>query len=249
MALQEPTTNEIRDTLIANIEARLGQDVPILPKAVWRVLAAAIAGVIIILYKFGSYQFLQMFPQTADEDSLARWGDLVGIIRSPAEAARIEIQCTGEDGRVILTSSRIINNTTGITYLVDADATIVGGVATTTMVATSTGSVGNVSDGKVLSFVTPLPGVDNNVTVTDTIDVGLDIENLEVYRGRVVDRFRKIPQGGAFADYEAWALEVPTIINAYPYSGDLEGTVEVFSESNQDPDGFPIYLERTGRFS
>ena len=248
MALQEPTVNEIRDILLSNIESRLGQLVPFLPKAVWRVLSNGIAGIFIILYKFGSFEFLQIFPQTAGDAALERWGDLVGIIRSPAEAARIEIQCTGEDGQVVLTSSRIVNNLTGVVYLVDADATIAAGVATTTMIATQSGAIGNVADGKVLSFVTPLSGIDNKCTVTDTIDIGIDKENLDIYRGRVVDRFRKIPQGGAFADYELWAREVATIINAYPYSGDTEGTVEVFSESSTGIDGIPSGSELTAVF-
>ena len=245
MALQEPTTNEIRDTLIASIESRLGQIVPILPKAVWRVMATVIAGIFTTLYKFGSFQFLQIFPQTAQEESLEQWGDLVGINRTPAEAARIEIQCTGEDGQQILTSSRIINNLTGVVYLVDSDATISGGVATTTMIATESGDIGNVSNGKILSFVTPLPGIDNKCTVTDTIDLGINKENLDIYRSRVVDRFRKVPQGGAFADYELWSLEVPTIINAYPYSGLVEGVVEVFIESSVGVDGIPSASEIT----
>lgn len=244
-APQEPTVNEIRDILIANIESRLGQSVPLLPKAVWRVLAIAIAGIFVILYKFGSFQFLQIFPQTAGEEFLERWGNLVDINRSPAEGARIEIQCTGENGQVILTSSRIVNNLNGVVYLVDADATIVGGVAITTMIATKSGEIGNVSNGKVLSFVTPINGIDNKCTVTDTIDVGIDKENLDIYRGRVVDRFQKPPQGGAFTDYEQWAKEVATIINAYIYSGETEGTVEVFIESDAGVDGIPSAGEIT----
>lgn len=245
MALQEPTTNEIRDTLIANIESRLGQIVPIMPKAVWRVLAAAIAGIFTTLYKYGSWQFLQMFPQTADEESLEQWGNLVNIIRTPAESARIEFGCTGEDGSQILTSSQIINNLTGVVYIVDADQTIAGGVAIITAVAATAGSVGNVSNGKTLSFVTPLLGIDNNCIVTDTIVIGVDKEDLEVYRGRVVDRFRKTPQGGSYADYEMWSVEVASIINAYPYSGAIEGTVNVFIESNVGVDGIPSAGEIT----
>lgn len=243
MALTEPTAAEIRDVLIASIESRLGQTIPFLPKAVWRVFATAIAGIFVTLYKLGSFHFLQIFPQTAEENSLLQWGDLVGIFRSPAEPARIEVTCTGENGQQILTSSRLINNLTGATYLVDADQTIAGGVATVTMIATITGTIGNVSNGKVLSFVTPLPGIDNKCTVTDTIDIGLDAEDIEIYRGRVVDRFRKVPQGGAFADYELWSVEVPTIINAFPYSGDIEGTVEVYIESGVEPDGIPSAQE------
>ena len=124
-------------------------------------------------------------------------------------------------------------------YIVDSDVTIAGGIGDTTMIANQSGAIGNVPDAQTLSFVSTFPGIDKTVTVLSTVVFGLDEENIDIYRSRVVDRFQKTPQGGSFADYEAWALEVPTIINAYPYSGDVEGTVEVFSESNQDSDGIP----------
>lgn len=243
MALKQPTTVEIRDVMIANIESRLGQTIPLLAKAVFRVFCTAVAGVFSTLYKYGSFNFLQMFPQRAEKDSLVRWGDLVDIIRSPAEATRIEVQCTGTDGQEILTSSKLINNLNGSTYLVDNDATISGGVATVTMVAVNAGSLGNIENNGVLSFVTPLPGIDNKATVTDTLDVGLNAEDLEIYRGRVVDRFRKVPQGGAFVDYQLWATEIASIVNAYPYAGEIEGTVQVFIESSVETDGIPTATE------
>lgn len=239
MSLNEPTTKEIFDQIINNIEATLGQAIPLLPKAAFRVLSSAIAGVFTILYKFASWQFLQIFPSTADEESLERWGELVGIIRTPAVQAQIEIECTGTDGAEVLTGTRIVDNISGVVYLIDSDVTIAGGVGTTTMIATQGGSIGNVTNGTLLSFVTPLGGINNKCTVTDTIVTGIDKEDVDVYRSRVVDRFRKVPQGGAFADYEAWAVEVADIINAYPYSGDVEGTVEVFSESGTEVDGIP----------
>jgi len=239
MSLQEPTTKEINDQIINNIEATLGQLIPIAPKSTFRVLAMAIAGVFTILYKFASWQFLQIFPSTADEESLIRWGELVGIIRTPATQARIEIECTGTDGSTVLTGSRIVNNLTDVVYIIDSDVVISGGVGTTTMISNKGGVIGNLSNGSELSFVTPLPGIDSKCTVTDTITSGIDTEEIDIYRGRVVDRFRKPPQGGALADYEQWAEEVADIINAYPYSGSVEGTVEVFSESGTEADGIP----------
>jgi uncharacterized phage protein gp47/JayE len=239
MALQEPTTKEIFDQIIANIEARLGQTIPILPKATFRVLSLALAAVFMILYKFGSWQFLQIFPSLADEDSLQEWGEIVGIFRNPAEAARLEIEVSGTDGQVVRTGTRLINNLQNTVYIVESDVTISGGVGTTIMISVTAGAIGNLDNGSQVSFETPLPGVDKKATVTDTVEQGVDQESLEFYRERVVNRFRQTPQGGALADYRAWALEVTTIINAYPYSGDIEGTVLVFTESSVSPDGIP----------
>ena len=52
MSLSTPTTQEVGDNIIAQLEASLNQSIPLLPKAFVRVLAKALAGVFILLYKF-----------------------------------------------------------------------------------------------------------------------------------------------------------------------------------------------------
>lgn len=243
MANQTPTTAEIALQIVADIEAELDQTIPLLPKAVFRVLGFAIAGVFTILYKFGGWQFLQIFPSTAGAVALERWGRLVDVNRAKPISAILSVEIQGPDSQTLPTGTQVVDTLTQVVYIFDADATPVDGVATVEVTALKPGSISNELDGALLSFVTPPPGFNRNVMVLSTVRYGSDIEDLEDYRARVVDRFRKVPQGGAYADYEKWAEEVPTIKNAYPYSGDNEGTVQVYSESSVAPDGIPTDSE------
>lgn len=65
MALNPPTIDEIRDSIVSQIEASIGQTVPLLPKAFIRVLAKVLAAAILVLYKYGGFIFLQIFVSTA----------------------------------------------------------------------------------------------------------------------------------------------------------------------------------------
>lgn len=65
MSLQTPTTKEISDNIIAQLEASLNQSIPLLPKSFLRVLSKALAGVFVLLYKYGGFMFLQVFVRTA----------------------------------------------------------------------------------------------------------------------------------------------------------------------------------------
>lgn len=69
MSLTTPTTKEISDNIVAQLEATLNQTIPLLPKAFIRVLAKALAGVFILLYKYAGFMLLQLFVRTASMGS------------------------------------------------------------------------------------------------------------------------------------------------------------------------------------
>ena len=70
-----PTTEEIYDRIIADIESKISQTTPLFPKAFNIVLAKALAGVFTILYKFGQWGIKQIFTITQDIESLQLKGD------------------------------------------------------------------------------------------------------------------------------------------------------------------------------
>jgi hypothetical protein len=104
------------------------------------------------------------------------------------------------------------------------------------------GVVGNLDPGDVLSFANPLANVSRNAEVNSQTVTGANEESVDVYRQRIIDRFQKRPQGGAYSDYELWGEEAAGIINVYPYTG-APGQVDVYSEatvaSSGSPDGIP----------
>jgi len=261
MSLETPTTKEISDNIIAQLESSLNQTIPLLPKSFMRVLSKALAAVFILLYKYGGYIFLQMFVQSASAvdttvlgvtvNPLTFWGRLIGI-GDPVAATNAElvINVTVETQTGTLDSgSQLVSALNGVTYITIGSVLLDAPTVPATIKAVSdqaggggAGALGNLDPGAIVSFANPLANVARNATVTSQTVTGADGETTEAYRQRVIDRFQKRPQGGAYADYEQWGEETAGIINVYPYTGD-PGEVDIYSEatvaSSGDPDGIP----------
>jgi len=89
MPLVTPTLQQISGNILAQLEAALSRDVPLLPKGFSRVLAKALAGVTITLWKYAGFSLLQQFVSTASFEEtevngtilrpLVEWGRLVGV--------------------------------------------------------------------------------------------------------------------------------------------------------------------------
>ncbi len=257
-APQTPTTSEISDNIVAQISAQIAQTVPLMPKSFIRVLAKALAGVIVVLYKYAGFIWLQMFVRTAsDQDTtingvvvnpLKEWGRLVGISDPKAStqavlAISIPVLTQGD---TLASGTQLINTSTGVVYLLTGDvelnASTVAGVVTASGDqdgGDGSGTIGNVADGTTLSFVSSLPTVSTSVTVTSTTTTGADAEETDAYRQRILDRFQKRPQGGAYADYEQWGEEAEGIANVYPYTSPTPGQVDLYVESATETDGIP----------
>lgn len=262
MSLVTPTTAEIDAAIIAQLEASLNQTIPLLPKSFMRVLSRVLAAVFITVYKYSGFIFLQMFVQTAtikttdvngrDLSPLIQWGRLIGV-GDPAAAIQAEMQITvivSQQTGTLPSGTQLIGATNGITYLTIGTVALSAATVTVLVRASSdqaggngAGAIGNLDIGALLTFVNPLPNVEREATVLNGIVTGADGEATEVYRQRILDRFQKQPQGGAYADYEMWAVEPAGILNAYPYTSLFPGQVDVYIEatvaSSGSPDGFP----------
>lgn len=265
--MQTPTTREISNQIVSDLAGSLAQSIPILPKAFVRVLAWALAGWCVLLYKYGGFIFLQVFVAHASADEteingkkvipLVEWGLLLGVGR-PIDAQRAEltiaVTVTEQTGD-LPAGSILLYAPTRVVYETVADVPKDAPTINVTIRAIGddaggdgTGAIGNLPDGAVLSFASPPAGVATDVTVTATTQTGADGETVEAYRARIIRRVQRRPQGGAYADYQAWAEEVPGIAHAYPYAGELEGGsgpgqvdiyVQATPESSGDPDGIP----------
>lgn len=261
MALQTPTIQELSDNIVAQISASIGQKIPLLPKSFIRVLAKTIAGVFMLLYKYAGFMFLQMFVSTATADEveingkvikpLIEWGRLIGVSDpTPAIATELSIQVSVNNQLGVLPAgTQLTSPITGVTYITTSSVPLDSANVTVTIQATSDyiGSVGNLSVGDTVSFVNPLANVSKNAIVLSQITTGTDAEDTEVYRQRVIDKFQKRPQGGAYADYQQWGEEVAGVVNVYPYTSNFPGQVDVYVEATPasagNSDGIPTLAQ------
>lgn len=262
MSLQQPTTQEINDGILAQLSAALNQTIPLLAKAFLRVLSKTLAGVFVLLYKYAGFTFLQMFVQTASNSEtevngetitpLVLWGTLIGVGPPvPATASELEIDITVENQVGSLDSgTQLVNSGNGVTYVTIGAVLLDAATVSATIRAVAdqndgggVGSIGNLDPGAVVSFANPIANVARDAVVTAQTVTGADAESTETYRQRVVARWQQRPQGGALVDYRVWGEEVSGIVAVFPYTGDVPGTVQVYSEATEassgSPDGIP----------
>lgn len=261
MSLTTPTTQDIADNIVSQTETAISQTVPLLPKAFIRVLAKALAGVFILVYKYAGFMFLQWFVGTATFAPttvngrvirpLVEWGRLVGegdpVAATQAELL-IDITVTNQTG-TLPSGSQLLNSQTGVTYITIGAVALSAATVQATVRAVAdqqggsgAGAIGNMTAGQTLDFANPLPNVARTAVVASATVTGSDAETENAYRERVLGRFQRRPQGGAYADYRTWGLEVAGIIGIYPYTGD-PGEVDVYVEatvaSSGSADGIP----------
>ncbi len=253
-----PTTGEIYQNLVAQMQSAINQKIPLLPKSFLRVLAKSLAAVFTILYKYGSFQFLQIFAATAtikDTEILGRtvsplkeWGVLFGAgLPKLASSAELQLELTVSDqtGQIKI-GTQFQGTSNGVLYLsteaiaLDAALVYVPIVAAADASGESgDGVIGNLEPGASVTFVNPIAQVNRTTSVYLVLALGVEAESEQAYRQRVIDRFQKRPQGGAYADYEIWSELTPGVLNAYPYTGLAPGTVDVYIEAADTVDGIP----------
>lgn len=240
MAFNRPTLTQIIDRVKKDLEEKLTGGSPALRRSVISVFARVIAAASHILHGHLDWISRQLFPTLADEEALLRWGSIWQVTRKPAEFAQIEIEFTGAIGSVI-PAGQEIQRSDGVIFLLDAQLTFVSSTETASATAQEAGADKNTDNGTILSLVSPVVGVQNECEVTATLVSGVDQEDLELYRERLLQRIANTPQGGADADYIRWALEVSGVTRAWVYDAHLGlGTVGLaFVRDNDTPSIIP----------
>jgi uncharacterized phage protein gp47/JayE len=233
-----PSATEIQARIVADVESAIGQTVPLLPKAVIRVLAKAIALIDVLLYRSIMWVYAQIFPDTADYAALILLGALVGISPTKPVASVVTASVPGVTGESVPTGTNFRSNS-GLVYQVTTGGTISGGVASCTLTCLSAGDAGNIANGELLTILSPDVNLTGTATITATVTDGADAETLDHFRARVVARYKRRMTGGSPADYEQWGLEAPHFVWISPVSGDKPGSVWVYGEVDNQTDGIP----------
>lgn len=219
------------------VAARLGLG-GLIRRSILGALSRALAGAAHLLYGFLAHTARQVFPDTAERSELERWGTVWGVARKVATSATAVVECTGSNGASV-TVGAVLRRDDGATYQVTASGTIASGTVEVPIQADEPGAAGSLTAGAVLAFESPLVGVASEATVqAEDLVGGTDRESDTDYRERILLRIQTPPQGGAAADYVAWALEVPGVTRAWVFPLHLGvGTVGLAFAVDEDPDG------------
>lgn len=238
MPFNRPSLATLIDRIASDIASRLPGTVARLRRAMTTILGRAQAGAVHGLYGRLEWIARQILPDTCDEDVLARQAAIWKVPRKAASAATGPVVITGVDGSVAPAGTALTRGD-GTEYFTAADATIVAGTATVTVTASTAGAIGDAVANTQLSFVAPIAGIDSTATVdAPGIGAGADVEDIEAWRARLLNRWQQPPKGGTSSDYKEWALEVAGVTRAWVYPKELGlGTVTVRPVTDGAPGG------------
>lgn len=240
MAMQRPSLSQLIQRGQDDLNLRLPGADSRLRQSALDVMVKVNAGAVHGVYGYIDQLARQILPDTADGQYLESHASSKGIDRKPATLAAGVATATGVDGSVI-PAGAVLQRPGGREYQVQGDVVIAGGVATVPLAATTPGVGGVAAVGVKLAFVSPIAGVAANVTVAGAgLTGGADAESDDLLRGRLLERLRQTPEGGALHDYIAWAKAVPEVTRAWSYKARMgAGTVGVAFMMDGRPNPIP----------
>jgi uncharacterized phage protein gp47/JayE len=184
------------------------------------------AGAVHCLYGFLDWIAKQGFPDTAEAENMERWATLYSIVRKASTKATGTVTLTGTNGMLVNTGT-VLQRGDGVEFVTTQAVTIASGTAIPTVEAKKAGEDGNTTTATILTFVSPIAGV-NATATSGTLAGGTDSESDDSLRERLLIRMRQPPQGGAEFDYKAWALECAGVTRAFVVAQEAGvGTVTV----------------------
>jgi uncharacterized phage protein gp47/JayE len=240
-----PTLEQLVAQAQTDIEANLRGAHARLPQTNLDALAHMTAGAADEQLEGIDYYSLQIHVTTAKGVWLERHGSEWGVARRDATRASGDITVTVAAnttipvGALFQTRERLRIRTTAVGSSVPA------GTIDVAAEAIETGAAGNLAQGVVLDTVSPVAGVTGAVVADPGFAGGNPREDIEVYRGRILDRIQRPPQGGAEHDYKAWMLTYPGCTRAwvFPKEQGIGTVVCRFAMDNTYVGGIPTAPE------
>lgn len=234
---------ELADQILTDIESKTNQNTPTINVAYNRLISLGVAGLSLLNQIHNVDQRKECFPQTASENvGLPLWAELVGRPRGTGTQAELQVQATGIDGVLIGDGSTgpRWKSASGIIYTTKTGATIAGGVASISILASQSGTEGTLQIGDEVVLTTTIPGIDTRATVTAINVSGAEQENVETWRAAIIQLAAFPPNIGTAAWFFNESIKISGITRAYPYADqDYPGRVLIYAVADDNPDGIP----------
>lgn len=241
MPFPRPTLTELRARAAAEINAALPGADALLRFSNLGVTGQVQAGFSHLHFGYLDWIAKQATPFTSDDEFLAAWAALKGLLKKPAAPAVGAAQFTGTNG-VVLASGTPIIRSDGLAYTTTADASAISGTLTAPVIAAEGGAGGNAAAGTGMKLVSAVAGLSPTGVVTTALAGGYDVETDDALRTRMLQAYAAGGQGGSAADYVTWALAIPVVTRAWCRPREMgPGTVVVYvALDTVRPNGVPV---------
>jgi uncharacterized phage protein gp47/JayE len=216
MSYTRPTLKELENRSITDIESSVLKKSTILRYSVLKVLGKVMAAMMHLGYGYIDWVVKQLFIETASEFFLKIHAKRYGMKQKEASFAAGNIKITGTNGIEIKKEDAVFVSLNDIEYQPESDAVITDEEAIVKVSCLTLGADGNLESGEVLTLENPIAGIDSEAIIEDEgITNGVDREDIEDLRQRVLDRIKDPPHGGNKNDYEKWAKEISGVTRAW----------------------------------
>lgn len=214
MAFSRPTLTDLIDRIKSDILSRIDGANTILRRSLLMVFAKVFAGAHHLMYGNLEDSKNQLFLLKSDSEFLEMQANEYGIARKDATYASGTASVSGTAGIIIPSGTPLTFNDFG--YTMTEATQLAGGVGVITVISDIKGLDLNRDIGDILTFTSPLPGVDTEaIVLTPGITGGLNVESATALRARSLSRKRQAPHSGAIFDYETWMLEYAGVTRAW----------------------------------
>ncbi|WP_299733974.1 baseplate J/gp47 family protein [uncultured Endozoicomonas sp.] len=239
MAFNAPDLATLISRVQSDIEGRLAGAYARPRRYLLNILASVQAALASDQHQHLNWLARQVVPDKADDDILVEHCDFWGLRQKQATGAKGLITVIGQDGAILQAGTRW-RRPDGVEFSNSETYSITGTTAEVLIAAISGGRDTNTPAGVVFNLIQPINGVQGQATASEALAGGADKETFDALRGRLRQRLRFPPHGGAPHDYERWALEVPGITRAWCLPLHYgEGTVAVVVANDDSVDPRP----------
>jgi uncharacterized phage protein gp47/JayE len=235
MAWTKPALQDIINRMENDAQARLTGDTALLRYAVVRVLIRVFAGAIYMVYGAVEYFSKVIMPDTAVTQWLDRHGYIWGVERKAAAYAEGQAIFTGTNGEAIPQETEL-QDENGIRYITQVGGVIINGYVNINIQAKFPGTAGNITDGKELTIISPLDGID------DTVHTGiyeLSYDNLiggNFSEGDTLINTTDAGEGLVLSDNGTDTMTIIILSGSFADDNSIENTTGVTAKVNGTPE-------------
>ncbi|MFM8333101.1 MAG: baseplate J/gp47 family protein [Candidatus Methylumidiphilus sp.] len=217
MPFLRPTRAELLSRVAADFNAWLPSVDAALRRSVVGVLSRVHGLAVDGQYAYLDWIAKQVIPTMADEEMLLEWARLfLPVPRIDATFAQGEAVVAGTVGATI-PAGTVFRRADGALFTVDAEATFSTNLLTVILSAQVAGTAGNTAESALLTLISPIAGVQNVASVSNSGVVGgSDIETKASVLARLQRRIQTPPLAGNGNDYVNWAFDAhPGVTRAW----------------------------------
>lgn len=216
MAFTPPPYAEILAGILRDI-ANLQPDAAVTADSDFGVRAAGTAAAVEGLHQHLQWIARQMFPDTADTDTLEIQAGLRGLTRKRATTGAGAARLYGTPGAAVPLGTEA--KTVSGQALATSEVGTIGldGTALVPVLASLAGVSGNVAEGAALTLISAPSGVLSQAEVATALVGGTDAETDAGLLARLLDVLQSPPAGGNKADWRRWAMAVDGVTAAYVF--------------------------------